>query len=486
MSGFDYNSVMDEVEKNHGLITADLNKAELRSAAISTGVLVQDLITGGGVQPAWNVWWGGEGAAKSTTVMSIVGNTTTQEVPLVPYYDYEQALDPEYFSNNLKIINPNGIYDQVFGVRNIKTGKWDVPPKVRYYPHDVGEDFYLSVGDLLRALPDKLYMDGKWWYVYPKTREGQRAAKGYNKVLLRKHNKFFVEAEDGSRIQALIIIDSIQAMNPDSQETGKLQKQMAQAAAMHSKHIGKVWSKLRRKHCAVVAIGQLRVNPGQMFGNKEYSPGGNALKHAASVRNKLQARSSPNGNGPIETEASVLSPGATDSYKYIYMKNEKNKFYTPAKDGWLRVWVDNHEGEGQGFDPVYDCFQYLSMTGRIVGYIGGNKGKTPTKMTIHWPENGFLMMKISWLTFKELVLFGIYSSDYKAQLKETCLNIGLLVNGKAHNPKIRERCFGELKDGIGYERYQQACAGLLEIDTTGLDIDDEEDEDDIEFEEEDE
>lgn len=481
---FDYDAVMGKIEVAHKLSTNELNKEAYRQCALSTGNLMMDLMLGGGIQPAWNTIWGGEGSCKSTTVMSISANVMDLQVPLFNYWDYEQALDVEYFTNILEIINPGATYEQIFGVRNIKDpSKYDIYPRIRYYPHDVGEDFYLAMGEVLRMLPDKTYLQGKWWYVFPNTRQGKAdAGPNYDKKLYQKFKQFYVEAPDGGRLQMLMILDSIQAMNPENQETGDLKKAMAQDARMHAMHLKKVRSKLRKKHCAVLAIGQLRQNPGQMFGNPEYTSGGNTIKHAADVRQKHASRSSPNGNGPVEKEASVLVDGAEDQYKYINIKNEKNKFYTPHTEGWARVWGD-HEGQGRGFDPVYDCYMYLRCTGRIVGKLGVGKGETLKTIQVHWPENGINNVKMSWYDFKAMVLFGIFEDkNTKLELKDMCERFDIRKGKKVHNPRIRQRCFEDLRSGKGLELFQQVRVGIFE---QGVDVE-EEDEDEYALELEDE
>lgn len=483
---FDYDKVISDIEVAHKLTSTELNKDAYRFCALSTGNLMMDLMLGGGIMPAWNTIWGGEGSCKSTTVMSISANVMDLLVPLFAYFDFEQALDAEYFANILSIINPKASYDQIFGVRNLKDpSKYDIAPRIRYYAHDVGEDFYLSMGDLLRALPDKKYMQGKWWYVFPNTRQGKAdAGSNYDKKLYSKYKMFYVEAADGGRLQLLMVIDSIQAMNPENQETGDLKKAMAQDARMHSSHLKKVRGKLRRKHCAVLAIGQLRVNPGQMFGNPEYSSGGNTIKHAADVRQKHTARSSPNGGGVVEKEASILVEGAEDQYKYIHIKNEKNKFFTPHTEGWARVWFSDHEGNGRGFDPVYDTFMFLKCTGRIVGKLGVGKGETYKKLQIHWPENGINNISMTWYDFKCLVLWGLFDG-YSKDLKELCENLGIQTKkGKVHNPRIRERCFELIKNGTALEEFQQVRVGTFEQNVDAEE--DEEDDDDIQLEDDDE
>jgi hypothetical protein len=153
----------------------------------------------------------------------------------------------------------------------------------------------------------------------------------------------------------------------------------------------------------------------------------------------------------------VLLDGGTDTYKYINIKNEKNKFYTPHTEGWARVWGD-HEGNGRGFDPVYDCFLFMACTGRIVGRLGIDKGQIPKKFQMHWPENGINNVSITWWDFKALVLYNIFPG-FKKELKELCTQLGIEKKGKLHNPKIRERAFEDIKSGKALDLFQAIRVG---------------------------
>lgn len=462
----DYNNILNGIEKRFRLISGGIDKAALFASRVSTGVLMQDLILGGGIMPGWYTIYGGEGAAKSTTVMSIIANSLNHEIPIVSLWDYEQAVDPQYLGNILEGIAPGGDYLTLMGERSPKTGKWAIMPRVRYYSADVGEDFYLSMGAMLRMLPDKIFTNDKWWYVFPNTKEGRAQAGGkHNKKMFTETGMYYVEAEDGGRLQALILLDSYQAMNPDAQEDDSPNGSMAQDARMHAAHIKKVRGKLRKKHCAVIGISQLRVNPGQRFGNPEYLSGGNALKHAADGRNKQTPRSSPHGSGPVESEASVLCEDGTDMYKYIHCKNEKNKFATPHCQGWLRIWID-HEGEGRGFCPAYDVFQYLLHTGRIdAGASAKEKGMIPKKFRLNLPDYG-IDLEMGWLDFKAIVL--LEGEELKAQ----CANLGI-----KKNPRLRQRCFEEMNSGVGFELYHSLRVG-------GGKSEEVEDEDEVEIDDE--
>jgi recombination protein RecA len=82
----------------------------------------------------------------------------------------------------------------------------------------------------------------------------------------------------------LVILDSIAAMQPPMERTSNVGKQnMALMARFLSVELRKITPGAAKSNCAVIFINQLRVNPGQLFGNPEDSPGGRALKHACSL-----------------------------------------------------------------------------------------------------------------------------------------------------------------------------------------------------------
>lgn len=96
---------------------------------------------------------------------------------------------------------------------------------------------------------------------------------------------------DGTKMNTLdlsrcgvVIVDSIAAMQPPMERTSEVGKQnMALMARFLSVELRKITPGAAKSNTAVIFINQLRVDPGQMFGNPEGSPGGRALKHACSL-----------------------------------------------------------------------------------------------------------------------------------------------------------------------------------------------------------
>ena len=82
----------------------------------------------------------------------------------------------------------------------------------------------------------------------------------------------------------VIIVDSIAAMQAPMERQSDVGKQnMAVMARFLSVELRKITPGAAQSNTAVIFINQLRVDPGQMFGNPETSPGGRALKHACSL-----------------------------------------------------------------------------------------------------------------------------------------------------------------------------------------------------------
>lgn len=427
----DYEGVLETVEKQHKLGRVSMDKEARRQSSCTTGLFVLDLVLGnGGVVPGgWYTFYGPEQSAKSTTAMQIVNTVASDDkIPLLPYFDSEGSSDPNYIENMYSNKLPA---DELFGVYDEYTGKYIVKPRVRYYGNSVIETFFNSVKSMLNKLPDKLYDEGKWWYVYENTKANRKkVGSSYDKGMFSKHNAFYVPA-DTPYPQALVVVDSYPALIPermDEKEDGG--GGMAEAARAFSENIKKIRGKLRSKGVVIVGVNQLRLRPAVMFGNPEYEPCGETLKFAADVRIKSTPRAIPHnyGKGMLEEEDSVLDEGV-DTYRYIHLRAIKNKLSTPYLEGWARLWVKDANSIARGFDPVWDTFQYLKMTGQIKG--------TMKKMSISIGDKVHIK-KLSWMDFKSLVLLS------GKELKALCKKLGI-----KKNPKLRERCARQLASGIG-------------------------------------
>lgn len=339
----------------------------------------------------------------------------------------------------------------LFGVKDNK-GKYVIQPRIMLTSENSLETFYKSMSTLLKKLPDKIYYEGDWWLLFDNTKENISRFKGQNNTKVGSvFGKVAIKSIDGGTPQALILLDSIPLLVTDSDDSEDGDNSLAVDARGHSKHLKKLRGKLKRKHATVIAINQLR--SGIPIGGKpamDYEPGGNAVKYASDVRIRLTARAVPHASGALEEEDSVQFPKGVDTYRYIAMKGHKNKYGTPYLETWFRLWQSDPKGKGHGFCIVYDTYQYLKVTGQMEGSLG-------RKMTITMPD--LTISGLTWLDFKAIILF----ENDKKKLKEICKDLKI-----EKNPRLRERCFKQMKSGKGMELYFAHMHGLDEEDDIPL------------------
>lgn len=432
----DYDDMLDTVERKFKLGQGSMSKEARATSQISTGLLGTDLLLGGGILPgAWYTCFGGEGSAKSTHLAHIKIAAADSGVPIMADYDYEGSSQPEYYEGIFQFASSMKDISELYGLKD-DNGKWVTRPKIRYYNPSVAEDFFNSAASTLRRIPNKEFVDGRWWYSWEATKEGRLASGGkHSKSMFTKYGRLFIEAENG-RPQAVYFLDSYPAMYPEALDEDDKGKGMAAVARAMSENVPKIFSKLRSKGITVVGVNQLRLRPAVMYGSPEYEPGGETLKFASSVRIRQSAFSPPSGwsrdkdNSSLGREPSAMYEGH-DTYRYIKTKTIKNKLSTPYLTMMQRVWTDDGTGTAHGFCPVYDTFNYLKATGQITGTMKSLKSDLfPTKKPLDW------------LSFKGLVLLK------GKELKQHCVELGL-----DKNPALRAKCFDQVKTGKGTQLY---------------------------------
>lgn len=437
---------LDAIEKDYALSGSSLGQSEKR---LGTGMLTEDVIIGGGIAPGWYTFFGGEQSCKSTGANSIMIAALRTEVPVISMWDYEGSSSPEYIEGIMQVNGVKMPIEQVFGIRDQKTAKWVVPPRVRYYAEGIAEKFFDYVAKLERTLPDKIMMGDQWYYVYEsKNAEGKThkknaeiVGKRYDEIYYKKTGKYRIPAKDGN-LQALLILDSLPAMLPEKQDVDDPGSAMAMQARMFSEQIKRVKGKLRSKRIAIIAVNQVRKAPMVMFGNPEYEPCGEAPKFYSDVRLRMSPRvlnAAPGitDKGMILEEKSVTGKG-TDKYRIIHIRAHKNKLSVPNMEGWLRLWIEDAGGVARGFDPVWDTWRYLVDSGQCTGKRNG------IKITIKGKETKKAM---TWLEFKMLILG---TKDQKKKVFET---IGL----KPFD--IRQWCMDDLHNGKGFEKVLEVKRG---------------------------
>lgn len=436
-----YADVIDDLEKSTGLASQD-NVNRIR---ISTGLGAMDIILGGGLcAGGWYTFFGGEQSSKSTLASTqLVAAAMNPGVPVRAYWDYEGSFSPDYIHNISKAMGFKGRLDDLFGLLDSKTGKYAKTPLIRLYQDTVGERFFDYLAKLERLLPDKLYKNGQWWLVYDVTKNNTHLKSKADANLLRRTNKYWIPTDNGDP-QALLVCDSLPAMLPARLDEDDAGAGMAAQARMFSEQLKRVKGRMAPKRIIVMAINQLRLRPATMFGNPEYEPCGEAPKFFSDVRIRMASRSIPGGKGQIEEEPGIN--GGTDTYRYVHVRAHKNKLSVPGREGWLRIWVSNADGEACGYDPVYDSFWVLKETGLVSG----------TKNRISIAAFGLEKAKpMSWMQFKTLIIGS------KQQMTSVFKSIGytgkpfmlrskimaMVKSGKAEELFIEYRKAGGPKDG---------------------------------------
>lgn len=439
---------LDNIEKHVGVSVSSLDKTEKRQ---STGNLALDVVLGGGLTAGWYTNFGQEQCCKTTAAVTMMAAALNSDVPILSYWDFEGSATPDYIENIMRNMGVKSDVKSIFGVRDEKTGSWLVPPRVRYQSEGVAEKFFDYLAQLQRKLPDKKKIGENWYYIYnPKNTEGKidknvvaLVGDKYDKNYYRKTGMYRVPAKDGT-LQAIVLVDSYPAMLPEKQDVDDPGSAMAVQARMFSEQLKRVKGKMRGKRIAILGINQLRLRPAVMMGNPEYEPCGEALKLFSDVRMKFTSRAlsavskhlgeTVKGEGQIESERSATYGKGEDNYRYIHVRAHKNKLSRPYLEFFLRLWITDAKGNAQGFDPVFDVFQYLKFTGQLTG--------KRSKMLLKF-EGNEAKKTIGWMDFKTLIL------GKTAEIKATCEAIGMKPI------KLRDKCFQQVASGKGIDLYAE-------------------------------
>lgn len=88
-----------------------------------------------------------------------------------------------------------------------------------------------------------------------------------------------------SKMISVVVVDSVAALTPRAELEGEMGEQhVGRQARMMAQALRKLTAAAAQSQTMIIFINQLRMKIGVMFGNPETTPGGMALKFAASVR----------------------------------------------------------------------------------------------------------------------------------------------------------------------------------------------------------
>lgn len=443
----DISDLLDAVEKKFRITTVSTSVEARKTSAMDTGILSLNLMLGGGLIPGlWVTVYGGEGSCKSTTVATVQASLAALGVKGA-FYDFEGSTDPVYWGNLIdtvsKLKGTGMTAAKIFGHRNPKTGKWVQKPIFRLYSESIGDAMFDAMSSLARSLPDKVFQDGKWWYVF----EEKPGDVPVNKQLSSR-GAYYVEAQDGYA-EMVIFADSYPMMYPEKLDEDGKGAGMAAVARMFSENIPKLAGKLKKKGILVFGVNQLRLRPGVTHGNPEYEPAGEAVKYASAVRINTRARSVPHGKGISEEEPSVLLEG-NDQYKYILMKVTKNKSHTSiGLESWQRVWASDPMGNALGFCPVWNIYDYLVLTGQCGRFGSGKVRKINMQL---WDVAGeSIVYENNKLVFEDLkCLVLLDEENRRAYAKDLGMPKSVYM-GYFTESKLYQHCQAQIIEGTGQQ-----------------------------------
>jgi RecA/RadA recombinase len=395
LAGF-YSQLTKQIEIKQHIITAEMS-ARTR---LSTGILVMDLLFGGGILPCMIQISGLEASGKTTLLLHVLRSALKNAIPWIGLWDAEGSITEKY-ANSILID---------YSMRELSEG---LSKRVNYYRRNILEEFYDFLALLLQQLPDIVYhKELGWLYQMPKNNTyfskmisvlGLRPDKG----LSNNPNYWYCPGASGG-IQGIMFIDSYASLVVRAvDEQSKGMNRRAIKAGAFSEHIERIIGRLMSKGFAVFGTNQIRTNPAARHGaNPEYEPGGIALAQYASVRCQSRSRSTPKEwDTDKQTyqaiEESAFIEGASDRYSFKMFKNTKNKFDTPLLQAWVRIWTRDHEGVGHGIDPVLDVIEYARLTNQLQGNPTGKKG-------FRIPVGPLSNITFDFYTFKCMILAEVF------------------------------------------------------------------------------
>lgn len=297
-----------------------------RDGAVPTNMLCVDLITGGGFPlHRMSTVSGDTGAGKTTLIQASMGPQLQKGIR-VNYNDMEGAADHSWMLHNGCDMNK---YIKNKTLDYIK--KWHSGDDAFRYMHRMMED-----AD--KAGASKLpFLAGLYYY------------------------------------------DSIPAGSPEARVENDQHGSAPLLAQMLSEFIPMVRGALYRSNSSFVAVNQIRENPRQKMGNPEYEPGGNAPDFYADMKLWMKCVGKPKDLKLEEDHALVptdtkyfkagginleLNPdGSIDKYRYTHVKTTKNRIHTPGLETYIRIWLADSTGKGQGFDQVWDTLRFYEEIG---------------------------------------------------------------------------------------------------------------------------
>ncbi len=191
-----------------------------------------------------------------------------------------------------------------------------------------------------------------------------------------------LEALVRSGIIDVVVVDSVAALTPKAEIEGEMGQQfMGLQARMMAQALRKLTAITAKSDTLVIFINQIRMQIGMMFGNPETTPGGRALKFAASVR--LDVR-----------RIAQVKKGDEVVGSRVRVKVVKNKVAAPFKLAEFDIMY------GDGISYEGDVLN-VAITEGIVTKAGSTYSHAGTKLGVGF-DNARLALKEDQKMLKEL------------------------------------------------------------------------------------
>lgn len=324
-------------EKSSKLVSVFQNRRMDATKTRSTGLLLLDYLIGGGIP--------------SGKIIGISSDEHLGKSALAAEMTWEQLLDggfSVYFDGE-------GTQDPVFLQKR-------------------GIDFQQYRGKRNKAGALNPNQRDKVWFYQPHT--GDQLKKYIHTISMA-----LPEMRDLQKPPMLYLLDSALSVVSDAIAENIDGNNTAMHAKMYSELLPVVNSMLLRTGSSLIFTNQLREDVGAGFkgmGDTNYEPGGKALQFYSSCRIRLQKSKpkdsrgedhpfindfipdlKPKAGGVWEEGHSYAGDKNIDRSIMVSFKTIKNKFYTPFKVGWYRIFFEENGETGSGFCPVFDVFTTL-------------------------------------------------------------------------------------------------------------------------------
>lgn len=188
----------------------------------------------------------------------------------------------------------------------------------------------------------------------------------------------------------LIVVDSVAALVPEAELAGEMKDSTVGAQArLMSKALRKITGSLSKTNTTIIFLNQIREKIGVMFGNPEVTPGGRALKFAASIRLDIRRISS-------------VGQGADITGNNVKVKVVKNKLAPPFKVGTTEIIFSRGISQESEVVDLAEQYGIIDRKGSWYKYKEENLAQGKQRLTELFMKDTKLFEEIKNLTREKM------------------------------------------------------------------------------------